>query len=271
MGDRDQIHSVRERTRTEISLVTKVLKPHVLISVFLLLSLQASSGIAGPPFRTDDPIPIGFRHGELYLFSSAVADATGISGIGPAFEFNYGASPNIHLHIVMPLAFSKPKNGTLQTGYGDTELGVKYRFVEQTDVLPDIATFPLVEVPTGNASKGLGNGKPQIYLPLWLQKDIGNWTIYGGTGYWINPGAGNRNWNFSGLLVQYNFSNNFFLGAEIFHQSPSSNVSHDNTGLHFGGGIPVALNSQLIFSADAGNGITSYKHFSYYIGLYHEF
>jgi hypothetical protein len=238
---------------------------------FLLLVTFPNSGIAGPPFRTDDPIPIGFRHGEFYLFSSAVADATGIGGIGPAFEFNYGALPDVHLHIVMPIAFSKPKNGPLRAGYGDTEIGVKYRFVNQTDVLPDIATFPLVEVPTGNAAKGFGNGKPQVYLPLWLQKDIGNWTIYGGAGYWINPGAGNKNWDFSGLLVQYNFSESFFLGMEIFHQTPSSAYASDNTGLHIGGGIAVAKNSQLIFSADAGNGITSYKHFSYYVGIYHEF
>jgi hypothetical protein len=241
----------------------------LLITLFLLDFPQA--GMAGPPFKTDDPIPIGFRHGEFYLFTSAVADASGIGGIGPAFEFNYGALPDVHLHLVMPIAFSKQKNGPLHTGYGDTELGVKYRFVNQTDLLPDIATFPLVELPTGNEAKGLGNGKTQVYLPLWLQKDIGNWTIYGGAGYWINPGAGNRNWNFSGLLVQYNFASDFFLGAEIFHQTPSSNSTPQNTGIHVGGGIPVGLNSQLIFSADAGNGITSYKHFSYYVGIYHEF
>ena len=243
----------------------------VFLLFFLLLVTFPDSGVAGPPFRTDDPIPIGFRHGEIYLFSSAVADASGVGGIGPALEFNYGALPDVHLHIIMPMAFSKPRNGRLQAGYGDTELGVKYRFVNQTDVLPDIATFPIIEVPTGNAAKGFGNGKPQVYLPLWLQKDIGNWTIYGGAGYWINPGVGNKNWKFSGLLVQYNFANNFFLGAEIFHQTTSSNASPENTGLHVGGGIPVAKNSQLIFSADAGNGITSYKHFSYYVGLYHEF
>jgi hypothetical protein len=244
---------------------------YILPAVLFVLVLLTECGSAGPPFRTDDPIPVGFRHGEIYFFSSAVTDATGIFGIGPAFEFNYGPLDDVQLHIVMPVAFSKPKNGPAYAGYGDTELGVKYRFVHQTDLLPDVGTFPLIELPTGNASKGLGNGKPQIYIPLWLQKDIGNWTIYGGAGYWINPGSGNRNWNFSGILVQYNFSGNFFLGAELFHQSPSTDSSPQNTGLHFGGGIPIGDNTQVIFSADPGNGITSYKHFSYYVGYYHTF
>ena len=237
----------------------------------LVLCLLANPALAGPPFRTDDPIPVGFRHGEIYFFSTGVIDATGVAGVGPAFEFNYGPMPNVQLHVVLPLAFSQPKNQALRTGYGDTELGVKYRFVEQTDVLPDIATFPFVEVPTGNASRGLGNGKAQVFLPIWLQKDIGNWTVYGGAGYWINPGAGNRNWDFSGILLQYNFSRNFYLGAELFHQTPSSVSSPQNTGIHFGGGVPIGDNTQLIFSADPGNGISSYKHFAYYIGYYHEF
>jgi hypothetical protein len=239
--------------------------------LYAFLVIVPNIALAGPPFRTDDPVPVGFRHGEVYLFSTAVTDQAGINGLGPAFEFNYGPLPNVQLHVVMPIAFSKPKDVPLQMGYGDTELGVKYRFVRQTDIIPDIATFPLVEVPTGDASRGLGNGKAQVYLPLWLQKDFENWTVYGGAGYWINPGVGNRNWDFSGILVQYNFSSEFFLGAELFHQTPSTVNSPNLTGVHVGGGIPIMFGSQIIFSADAGEGITNYKHFAYYVGLYRQF
>lgn len=227
--------------------------------------------IAGPPFRTDDPIPVPFQHGELYLFSTAVFDGGGFSGVGPAIEFNYGILPNTQFHLVAPMAFSVPKGEVTHIGYGDTEVGIKFRFVAQSTYMPAIATFPLVEIPTGNASKNLGNGAIQIYLPIWLQKDIGKWTIYGGGGYWINHGIGDKNWEFAGLLVQYNFTDNFFLGAELFHQTPSSITVKDNTGLHVGGGIPLARNFQLLFSTDLGNGITAYKHFSYYLGLYHTF
>ena len=242
-----------------------------LLKVLISMLLFNICAIAGPPFRTDDPIPVPYLHGELYLFSTGVFDGDGASGIGPAVEFNYGVFPNMQFHIVAPLAFSSPKHEPAYAGYGDTEVGVKYRFVKQTNILPDIATFPLIEIPTGNASKNLGNGKAQIYIPIWLQKDIGKWTIYGGGGYWINPGPGNKNWNFSGILIQYNFTDAFFLGAELFHQTPSSIYSTGYSGLHFGGGIPVVKNYQILFSADLGNGITSYKHFSYYLGLYHTF
>ncbi|HUI28764.1 MAG TPA: hypothetical protein VLX91_01015 [Candidatus Acidoferrales bacterium] len=246
-----------------------VKKIHLALLAAFLLS--AGKIFAGPPFRTDDPVPVPYLHGELYLFSTGTLDARGTSGIGPAVEFNYGVFPNIQFHLVLPLSFNAPKGTAAQLGYGDTELGVKFRFVDQGEIIPDVATFPILELPTGSASRGLGNGKAQLYLPLWLQKDIGNWTIYGGAGYWINPGNGNRNWDFSGILVQYNFSDDFFLGAELFHQTPSSVYVSDNTGLHIGGGIPLVRNTQVLWSCDAGNGIAAYKHFSYYIGLYHTF
>ncbi|HEY9165068.1 MAG TPA: hypothetical protein VIS48_02790 [Candidatus Kryptonia bacterium] len=240
----------------------------VLASSFALFPFTL---FAGPPFRTDDPVPVPYMHGELYLFSSGVTDASATSGIGPAVEFNFGVFHNTQFHVVVPLAYNLPRSGTSYAGLGDTEVGVKFRFLNQSDIVPDVATFPLVELPTGNESRSLGNGKAQIYLPLWLQKDIGNWTIYGGAGYWINPGTGNRNWNFSGVLVQYNFSDDFFLGTELFHQTSAAVDSPSFTGLHFGGGIPVVKNYQVLFSCDAGNGITSYKHFAYYLGLYHTF
>jgi len=246
---------------------------NVLFSLLIVFGLFFVNDqiVAGPPFRTDDPIPVPFHHGELYLFSTAVFDATGASGVGPAVEFNYGILPNTQFHLVLPMAFSAPKVEASHVGYGDTEVGVKFRFVNQSTHMPAIAMFLLVEIPTGNASMNLGNGEAQIYLPIWLQKDIGKWTIYGGGGYWINHGVGNKNWKFAGLLVQYNFTDTFFLGAGLFHQTPSSVYSKDDTGLHFGGGIPIAKDYQILFSGDLGNDITSYKHFSYYFGFYHTF
>jgi hypothetical protein len=225
----------------------------------------------GPPWLTDDPMPLELGHHELYLFSTGVINNGGVNGIGPAIEFNYGFLPNFMSHLILPLSFDAPKNGKNHFGYGDTEVGIKYRFVEQTDDIPAIGTFPIAEIPTGNSSDNLGNGKTQLYLPVWLQKDIGNWTICSGGGYWINPGKDNKNWQFYGLQVQYNFSDDFYLGMETFHQTASTVDLKGYTGIHIGGAVTIVKSYQLLFSGDAGDGITSYKHFSYYLGLYHEF
>ena len=79
---------------------------------------------------------------------------------------NYGAITNLQLHLIAPLAYDAPAQGIRQYGYGDTELGVKYRFIQETDVSPQVGFFPLLEIPTGSADRGLGTGHMQAFLPV---------------------------------------------------------------------------------------------------------
>lgn len=237
----------------------------------LLWGVTSRTAYAGPPFRTDDPELLPYLGGEAYLFSAGTFDHSGFTGIGPAVEFNYEFLRKGFVHAVVPLAFNDPHHAPSYFGGGDIELGFKYQFVAQKGWIPSVAMFPLMEVPTGNASKGLGNGKPQYFIPVWLEEDIGKWTVYGGGGYWFNPGPGNKNFDFTGILVQYNFTDDFYLGAELFHHSRSMISGRERTGVHLGGSIPLFKNIQVLFSGDAGNGITSYKHFSYYLGLHYVF
>ncbi len=241
-----------------------------ILAVTMLLSVWTSA-FAGPPFRTDDPEPVGYRHGEVYLFATGTTDAAGISGAGPAIEVNYGILPDTQFHVVSPVDFSAPRGEVLHLGYGDTELGLKYRFSHQTDALPDIGTFPLVEIPSGDAHEGLGNGKARYFLPVWLQKDLGKWTTYGGGGYWINPGEGNRNWWFSGVLLQYSFAEDFYLGGEVFHQTADTSSGKDSTGFNLGGGLPLSGKFQILFSAGSGLQHASTNRFSYYVAIYRAF
>jgi len=102
----------------------------------------------------------------------------------PAFEFNYGVIENVQLHLVAPVAFSTPSGLGTTLGYGDTELGVKWQFNEESETLPIVGIFPLVELPTGNADKGLGSGHTQVFIPVWVQKKWGDFQTYGGGGFY---------------------------------------------------------------------------------------
>jgi hypothetical protein len=242
------------------------LKKVVLLSVLWLI--PAVSTFAGPPFRTDDPIPVDYHHGEIYLFSTGTRDSDGTGGVGPAVEFNYGILSDTQFHVIVPMAYDAPRDEASHFGYGDTEIGVKYRLVHETDELPAIGVFPLVEIPTGDQDKGLGNGKAQYFLPLWLQKDFGKWTTYGGGGYWINPGSEKKDYWFSGVLLQYSFSDAFYLGAEIFYQTADTDDGGGSSGFNIGGSVPLPGSLQILYSAGRGLTNTSSNKFSYYAGLY---
>src|SRR5512141_1911801 len=114
----------------------------------MLLGAMGVHLCAGPPFRTDDPQPVDLGHLELYLFSAGQRVQHDNSGIGPAVEFNYGILPDTQFHIVIPYAYDQPQGAAFQSGLGDTELGIKYRFLHETDTRPQIGIFPLVEIPT---------------------------------------------------------------------------------------------------------------------------
>ena len=210
---------------------------------------MASLAWAGPPFVTDDPEPVEFQHWEVYFASQLAHDAEGWSGTSPHVEVNYGADPNLQLHIIAPAAFVVPPHGSTQFGYGDTELGAKYRFVEEAGCRPQIGTFPLIELPTGDHDRGLGSGETQGFLPLWLQKSFGPWTTYGGGGYWINPGEGNRNWWFTGWEVQREINSKLTLGVEVFHETSKQEGAGSTTGFNVGAIINFSELQHLLLSA----------------------
>src|SRR5579863_5474433 len=182
--------------------------------------LLAAGAWAGPPFQTDDPEPIDYRHFEFYTFANSDGTSIETDTEGPALELNWGALPNVHLHIIVPAASALPATGARTYGPGDIETGIKYRFVQETKHRPMIGTFTMFELPTGSFDRGLGVGKTWYKLPLWLQKSFGPWTTYGGGGATLVNAPGYRNFPFAGWLVQRDLGKKWTLGTEVFYHGP---------------------------------------------------
>ncbi len=205
---------------------------HLKKSLILLLLLVPVRVWAGPPFQTDDPEPVDFRHYEFYQFGAVSSTPVETDPTGPAIEFNWGAVPNVQIHLILPFGEILPSNSTIYApagagpsafGLGDMELGVKYRFVKETPRRPEIGSFTMIELPTGNSDKGLGVGKTWYKLPIWIQKSWGHWTSYGGAGYQVVPQTQYRNFFYTGWLLQRDVGKRLTFGAELF--------SHQKEGL----------------------------------------
>jgi hypothetical protein len=216
--------------------------------VLLLLSVPAMV-CAGPPYITDDPEPVEYQHWEVYVASIFTKQPDAWTATAPHLEVNYGTVPNLQLHTILPMTLDAPGQGASTYGYGDTELGAKYRFIQEGNWRPEIGTFPLLEVPTGSHERNLGSGHLETFLPLWMQKSIGPWTAYGGGGYWINPGAHNRNWWFTGLVVQCEVLPGLTPGIEVFHGTSQVIGGPRELGLDFGLIWDLSELQHIIFSA----------------------
>lgn len=248
---RDRHHSVR----------------HISVAALLALAaLWSVRAFAGPPFLTDDPEPVDYGHNEFYTFATLDRSAGGDAVSEPAFEYNRGIFPDVQFHIVLSGARLIPAMGPGKWGLGDTEIGIKYRFVQETADRPQIGTFPMIEVPTGSANRGLGNGQAWYRLPLWMQKSWGAWTTYGGAGYVINRAPGMRNYSFAGWLLQKQLDDSWTLGAELFSQGADTQDGAGRTLLNAGGYYNFDPDFSLLFST--GHSIAGERHAIAYLGLY---
>jgi len=230
----------------------------------LLFLLYISKSFAGPPFLTDDPEPVPYRHWEFYISSINTIQRDNWNGTSPHFETNYGLIRNMQVHLLIPLNYSYvPQQGT-KFGYADTEIGVKYRFLKETENRPQVGIFPIIEIPTIKNDE-FSDGKVKVFIPVWIQKSWDKLTTYGGAGYWFNPGTGNKDFVFAGWELQYDFSDVVTLGGEAYFQGADVVDGKSVTAFNVGGSINPSRKMHFIFSF--GHSIIGENLFSSYLGL----
>jgi hypothetical protein len=198
-----------------------------LISAILIFLVVPSASLLaqGPPYQTDDPVPVDYQHYEFYVFGSADGTPVEMDSTGPAFEFNWGALPRLQIHAIFPWGSIHPSNrpvyapsgiGPSAFGLTDIELGVKVAFIKESPHFPQVGTFPMFELPTGSYDRGLGVGKVYYKIPLWFQKNKGKWLFDGGAGYEVVPQTDYKSFVYTGWLVKREINKRIEFGAEIF-------------------------------------------------------
>jgi hypothetical protein len=193
--------------------------------------LIPSAAFAGPPFLTDDPEPTEPGHWEIYapLFEAAGRGDDFDGSLGA--EINYGPVKDVQLTLGLPAAYSHDASGW-RWGVGDLEASVKYRFYNNEAAGLQIAAFPGVTLPT--ASNGMGAGRVTALLPVWAQKDFGRWSMFGGGGYAINPGAGHRDYWTGGVALARKVGDRFLVGVEADRQGADTDSGRASTSLGLG-------------------------------------
>ncbi len=176
------------------------------------------------------------------------------AGAAPSLDLGYSVTPDLYLHFYQPYAFDRVSGGKTNWGPGDTEIGVRYRFIQPDDNgwRPGVVFYPLVDFPTGDVNKNLGTGDTHFFLPLWFGKIIGLYTVYGGGGYWYNRGHNYKDWWYFDGGAQRRITDSLRLGVDVFHATSSKTGLKETTGVNFGGAYDLTANHHLLFSAGRG-------------------
>lgn len=236
-----------------------------------LILLPLSRLVAqGPPFQTDDPVPVDLHHYEFYIFGTADGTPVETDTTGPAFEFNWGAIPRVQLHAILPWGAIFPSGQPHAFGLTDSELGAKIAFIKERKYFPQIGSFTMLELPTGSFRRGLGIGKVWYRVPLWAQKNIGKWLLDGGGGETYVPQVGFRNFPYGGFLLKYTLSQRLELGGEVFAhgaEGPAAPQTGASTLVDIGGYYHFKNpDHQLLFCY--GHNVAGQTENYAYVGLY---
>jgi hypothetical protein len=238
-------------------------------AMLMLAVLGSPAAVAGPPFQTDDPVPTPRRHFELYAYGLLNRAQDAETTQAPAVELNWGAARNLQLTVTVPFAGKFAPVGAAAIGPGDVVVAAKYRFLTETPGRPQIAVYPAVAIPSGNAMRDLGNGELLGALPVWLQKSFGPWTTYGGGGAVINQALGAETFPFGGWVLQREITKKLTLGVEFFaHGSEGSEVVSRGSSLmlDFGGGYRFSEKFSILFAG--GHSVAGQSQTYGYLALY---
>ena len=220
----------------------------------LVAGLFVAAAHAGPPFLTDDPEPVDRGHAEINLIAQGTRTGAGRGGSVQA-ELNLGCARETQCHVALPVAAERPIGGPTQAGLGDAEVGAKLRFLDRPDDGWSAAVYPTLFLPTGDAHRGLGNGRAQLLLPLWVQRSLGAWNLDVGSSLLVNPAPAARNSWYTGVLAQRAFGDRLSVGAEVFHRSSPAIGERASSGFNVGAIMHLAAHQNLLLSL--GRGLTN--------------
>ncbi len=145
MGSRQQ-----RRSKLEQRIANLVTGKAVLLILSLLIPMTGRAQ-GGPPLITDDPDTPGPGFWEINL--SAITEKSHREGRveGPLADINYGVGHRIQLKFEIPWVSQSETGKQLQSGIGNSLIGVKWRFVGGEKQKIAWATYPQLEINTSRS------------------------------------------------------------------------------------------------------------------------
>jgi Putative MetA-pathway of phenol degradation len=235
------------------------------LAAFLFL-LWCAPALAGPPYVTDDAEPTAKGQWEVNLYTQGtVADGGSFEQGG--VNASYGWSDDLELSATIASAFAQAPGTRDVAGFGDLQLGAKYRFIHQADWGVDVALVPGLSLPT-HSDLALGREGVVPSLGLQFEKDWGDWSVFGGGGCLFPHDNLSQDFCLMGGAVTWQIMPDLQLGAEIYHATPGARFGLHTTGLGFGATYDVSERYHLLFSAGPGiQNVTVTNGLSWYTAL----
>lgn len=143
-------------------------KAFLLASCIALVGLPTARAQGGPPMLTDDPGTPGDKHWEINVASTFTHTRSGDQSLGlPLLDINYGVGEHLQLKYEGPWLVGRAAGDKATNGYGNPEIGVKWRFVDEEKSGVDVSTYPQLSFNNAASSRrGLVDPGSTFLLPF---------------------------------------------------------------------------------------------------------
>jgi hypothetical protein len=242
-----------------------------IIALALFARLAFAQG--GPPFLSDDPDTPGNKNWEINLgFLGQRGPSEGAYQV-PDMDINYGLGHRIQLKVELPLAVEETRgeSGHALAGFGNSLLGVKYRFYAhhpktETPQPPGeresnfgLSVYPQLALSTATRSAPDQVFEPGLLLPMEASAILGPIRVSAEVGYWLNKNIPDS-W-IRGIIVGHEFKKDTECYLELYDQRDVSGTDRQpkagETSLGFGGRLPIVRSGSFRLLGMVGHDVAS--------------
>ena len=183
---------------------------------FALISFSSVQAYAARPLTTDDAWTVEKGEFQLEAGFDALRQDNHDREYSPSLTLTYGLLERMDLGIGSGYVFSHPKEGERENGMADTEIKLKYRWIDEKNWRPAFAVSGILKIPTASESKGLGSGQTDFGINAILTKNLSKkWVVHLNLGYtFIGEDHVNNELNYS-LAAQFLLTEKWALVGEI--------------------------------------------------------
>jgi hypothetical protein len=186
---------------------------------------------------TDDPATPGDGRFEINVAWAVERSRVSTAYDAPLVDANYGIGDRVQLKYQVPwLIVNEPSQGS-RSGIGESRVGLKWRFFDNTETGWKISTYPQLEFrPDVPPPVSLGSASPatSLLLPVEFQVDLEFFSLDLEIGRTF-ASAGDDGW-FGGIVVGHQANANLEWMLEIHGENSSSTRAYDvlsNAGLRW--------------------------------------
>lgn len=223
-----------------------------------------SPAMAGPPYNVDDPATNA--KGEVRLttaFTSSESKGKETYSF-PNFTTLYGITDNLQLKIQLGGKTMRSAK-KVESGLDDSIINLKWRFLNETKNVPQIALSVQSKLPTADFSRGLGTGRTDYKLGGTIAKSFGRFKLAANVGQNIMGDVKSRDNGYYGLLGTYLLTPKLTVGAQWYGNASSAAKKREEMAWGLGMRYNYAPGRALLCAL--GRSERGYSNLNSYVGI----